>query len=77
MEEVSGKVHKASTHICLVRVDVDALEVDVATLNVYASSLRAEHTPSVHRGHGRSVLEGSECEHLPNPAQRGVDGDVT
>ena len=42
MEEVSGKVHKASTHRGCVRVDVDALEVDVATFDANTSSLRAE-----------------------------------
>ena len=42
MEEVSGKSHKASTHIGVVRVDVDAVEVDVATADGNASSLRVE-----------------------------------
>ena len=42
MEEVSGKHHKASTHSGLVRVDVDAVEVDVAIVDVDASALRAE-----------------------------------
>ena len=42
MEEVSGKSHKASTHPGLVGVDVDAVEVDVATADGNASSLRVE-----------------------------------
>ena len=78
MGEISEKGHKASTHSPrgLVRPDVAAVEVDVATLDEDASSLRAEQW-SVHWGDGRSVLEGSKCEHLLQAAQRGVDGGVT
>ena len=41
MDEVSGKGHKASTHgACrLIVVNVAAIEVDVATIDVDASSL--------------------------------------
>ena len=64
LEEVSGKGHKASTHVerRLIVVNVAAVEVDVAIADVDASSLRAAQW-SVHRGDGRSVLEGSQSEH--------------
>ena len=43
LEEVSGKGHKASTHVIGLIVSNDAaVEVDVATVDVDASSLRAE-----------------------------------
>ena len=77
MEEISEKGHKASTHaVSLVRVDVAAVEVDRAAVDVDATSLRVEQW-SVQRGDGRSVLEGSKCEHLLRPAQQEVDGGVT
>ena len=43
MEEVSRKVHKASTHVVrCVRVDVAVVEGDSAAVDVDASSLQAE-----------------------------------
>ena len=43
LEEVSGKGHKASTHVSGLIVSNDAaVEVDVATVDEDASSLRAE-----------------------------------
>ena len=54
LEEVSGKGHKASTHVVrrLIVVNVAAIEVDVAIVDVDASSLRAAQW-SLHWGDGR------------------------
>ena len=74
MEEVSGRVQKASTHIGSVGVDIAVVERDCATsvVDVDAASAlpnkegtRFWSVPGrfIHRGDGGSFREGSEGKH--------------
>ena len=73
MEEVSGRVQKASTHAGSVGVDIAIVERHCATVYVDATSAlpnkegaRFWSVPGrfIHRGDGGSVGQISEGEHL-------------
>ena len=70
MEELSGKVQKASTHVNIVGVDFAIVERDCATANVDATTSILPNNKARQQkqapqwGDGGSVRQSSEGEHL-------------
>ena len=74
MDEISGKVQKASAHgSSLIVVDVAIVESHVAVADVKAPGLqnkeRKGHGKVIQRGDGRRFRESLEGEHSRRPAR--------
>ena len=80
MEELSGKVQKAITHVSFVGIDIAVVERDCATVDADATSVlpnkegaRFWSVPGkfIHRGDGKEHggVFGDVCSHIPAKAR--------